>query len=378
MKKSDLTASRRVTLVMPSASPTGGAEEAFWQLVKSNAARDISWQAIFLEKGPLVEQVKPYVNQSLVVECGRTRELGKWWKATSEIKRHALSFNSHLILGWMTKGHVYGGLAAWRGGIPAAWFQMGLPENGFLDQVSRIIPARAVFACSEFVADEQRAKQPKANVIPIPLGVDLSRFDLSKLPMPTDARRQLGLPLTGPLIGIVGRLQRWKGMHTVIAAMPSVLEKHPDAHCLIVGGPYPAEPGYETELRAQAEELGITDRVIFAGAQQNVPLWMQAMDVFVHASHREPFGIVVVEAMSLGKPVIACVPGGPEQIINDAKYGWTCGFEDHASVAKSVVEIMDGRTQKEADQIIARSKEFSQDCYSKNLIHSFHDLVPTS
>ncbi len=53
------------------------------------------------------------------------------------------------------------------------------------------------------------------------------------------------------------------------------------------------------------------------GRQTNVPEWMQAMDVVVHASDREPFGIVVVEAMTLGKPVVAAKPGGPEEIITD-------------------------------------------------------------
>lgn len=368
-----------VTLVMPSASPTGGAEEAFVQLLKSDAARQIDWQAIFLEDGPLVEQMKPFAKQSLVVQCGRTREFWKWWKASGQIAKLAKDFQSDLVLGWMTKGHVYGGLAAWRAGMPAAWFQMGMPEDGLLDRMSRWLPAEAVFTCSEFVAGLQRAKQPRANVIPIHLGVDLTRFDLHELPTPSQAREQLGLPATGPIIGIVGRLQRWKGMHTLIDAMPTVLRSHPDAHCVIVGGAYPAEPEYEKELHQQVELLGIHSSVTFAGAQSNVPHWMQAMDVFVHASRQEPFGIVVVEAMALGKAVVAAVPGGPSEMIVPEKNGLLFETGDSAGLAENLATVLSDPTLRKTigDQAmdLARSK-FSSGAFARRTVNALLLNIP--
>ena len=359
---------QRITVVMPSASPTGGAEEAFWQLIKSDAAAKVRWQSIFLEAGPLVQQVKSFVDESITVSCGRTREVWKWWKAASQISAYAKSFGSDLILGWMTKGHVYGGLAAWRAGIPAAWFQMGIPEGGFLDRASRSLPASTVFTCSEFVAELQRAAQPKANVVPVSLGVDLTRFDLSQLPSPIEAQQQLGLPSQGPIIGIVGRLQRWKGMHVLIDAMPKILLQHPAAHCVVVGGPYPAEPEYETELRGQVANLGITDKVTFAGAQTNVPLWMQAMDLFVHASREEPFGIVIVEALSLAKPVVACAPGGPSEIVGPDVIGQLVPFGDADALAHAVCDELLQGTSAAQNQAVA--KRFSHEAFSSTVISS--------
>lgn len=357
----------RVSLVMPSASPTGGAEEAFLQLLRSEAAKPIAWQAIFLEEGPLVEVVRDYAEESFVVPCGRTRELYKWWRAAGEIGSRAQEFGASLIFGWMTKGHVYGGLAGWRKKIPAGWFQMGLPEDDLLGRMSRWLPAKVVLACSEFVAQEQSAKQPRANVVAVPLGFDLSRFDLASLPSPREAREQLGLPLEGPLIGIVGRMQRWKGMHTLIGAMPRVLESHPDAHCLIVGGPYPAEPDYPDELRRQAEALGVAEKVIFAGAQTNVPLWMQAMDLFVHASEREPFGIVIVEALALGKPVIACAPGGPEHTLAEAPGCGLAAFEDPRALAAAIVERL-SEPAGQPKQRVRISDGYSAERYAERCI----------
>ena len=63
------------------------------------------------------------------------------------------------------------------------------------------------------------------------------------------------------------------------------------------------------------------EKIRMVGVQRNVPELMQAMDVFVHASEKEPFGIVVIEAMSLGKPAVATRPGGPEEIVDDGFNG---------------------------------------------------------
>lgn len=363
----------RVTLVMPSASPTGGAEEAFCQLLNAQAAAACKWQAIFLEDGPLVAATKPRVEEAFVVKAARTREAWKWWKAAGRIRDEAQRFNTDLILGWMTKGHVYGGLAGWRGGIPAAWFQMGLPEDGLLDKVSRFLPTATVFACSEFVASQQQARQKNTRVTAIPLGVDLTRFDRSKLPTVLDARREVGLPEVGPIIGIVGRLQRWKGMHTLISAMPEVTNAYPQAKCVIVGGAYPAEPEYAAELDSLTSKLGMRDRVIFAGHQVNIPLWVQAMDVFVHASNREPFGIVVLEAMALGKKVVACSPGGPDEISRRSNQIRLFGFDDIAKLSSSVKTFL-SEPEQFCEQNVSAASSYSNEVYASKLIEAIQEV----
>ncbi len=361
----------RVSIVMPSASPTGGAEEAFCQLLKSDAAKTLSWQAMFLEPGPLVEIVAQWVDRTTVIPSGRTREVWKWWYAVDQIVARTKAFDTDLMLSWMTKGHVYGGLAAWRLGIPAVWYQMGLPDYGFLERASRQIPSSAILACSEFVAEEQRKAQPGANVASIPLGVDLKRFSPELLPSPRSAREQLNLPVEGPIVGIVGRLQRWKGMHVLLDAMPDVLSNYPTTHCVVVGGPYPAEPEYQSELFDQAARLGITDQVTFAGARNNVPVWMQAMDVFVHASFREPFGIVVVEALALGKPVIACAPGGPSQIFGSEAVGTLVPFEDSKQLSNAICKNIEQGEAASSNQTIAR--KFSHETFSTDVVDFLHE-----
>ena len=73
-----------------------------------------------------------------------------------------------------------------------------------------------------------------------------------------------------------------------------------------------------------------------AGKQTNVPDWMMAMDIVIHASDREPFGIVIVEAMALGKPVIASIPGGPEEIVTDGEDGLLVRSGDAGALAAAM------------------------------------------
>src|SRR5439155_3346393 len=113
----------------------------------------------------------------------------------------------------------------------------------------------------------------------------------------------------------VGRLQRWKGFHVLVEAMPRILRSHPAAQCVLVGGEHALEPDYKRFLEDRITSLGLQERIHLVGQQQNVAEWTTAMDVFVHASDREPFGMVVVEAMALGKPVVASADAGPTEVI---------------------------------------------------------------
>lgn len=130
-------------------------------------------------------------------------------------------------------------------------------------------------------------------------------------------------------------------MHTLIAAMAKVRARHPEAHLVIVGGRHDPEPRYESELRALANRTGTEAAVTFAGFQADVPRWMQAMDVIVHASDREPFGIVVVEAMALGKPVVAGAEGGPAEIITPGVDGLLAPFGDVDALAVAIGRFLD-------------------------------------
>jgi glycosyltransferase involved in cell wall biosynthesis len=208
-------------------------------------------------------------------------------------------------------------------------------------------------------------------------GASLDAFDPSRLPAPAAVRAKLGLPSDGPLIGMTGRLQRWKGIHVFIDAIARVRASRPDVRAVIVGGAHETEPQHGAELRAQVHALGLDQAVTFAGFQSNVAEWMQAMDIFVHASDREPFGIVVVEAMALGKPVVAGADGGPAEIITDGENGLLAPFGDTESLASAILRYLDDDAFAARVAAAARTRAavFDDRTFAANIIAALRESL---
>jgi glycosyltransferase involved in cell wall biosynthesis len=162
---------------------------------------------------------------------------------------------------------------------------------------------------------------PSSAVPVVHNGVDMARFrgNTMQVATPMDQRRAaLGLPSNTFLVGLFGRFTAWKGQHVALDAIARV----PHAHLVLVGDALFGETDYAQGLRAQAKALGIEERVHFAGFQHDVASWMNAMDVIVHASTQpEPFGLVIIEAMAAGKPVIASNGGAVPEILRDRENG---------------------------------------------------------
>ena len=330
----------RLAIVMPSAHPHGGAEEALVHLLRNQAAAKLSAVlVILLEEGELKEVFKSTGAAVEVVPSGRLREPWKQVAAVLKIRQLLKRDRMDAVLGWMTKAHIYGGPAARLAGVPSIYFQMGVPDNGVVDRLSRLVPAAGALACSDFAAREQQACV-RYRVFGVALAADVSRFSEAAKHSPADTRRRLGLDPDRPLVGIVGRLQRWKGMHVYVEAMARVLREIPDCRGVIVGGKHHLEPDYADWLAEKVQALGVSKEVRMVGVQRNVPEWMQAMDVVVHASEREPFGIVVVEAMALGKPVVATRPGGPEEIITRDSDGQLVTWNEPDELADAILKYL--------------------------------------
>jgi D-inositol-3-phosphate glycosyltransferase len=163
-----------------------------------------------------------------------------------------------------------------------------------------------------------------ARVAVIPLGVDLDRF------RPTDkaqARAHLGFS-NERIILFVGRIEPLKGVDILLNAA-AMLESDVECSVLVVGGD-DASASRVGELRDLARDLGIEHRVAFLGAvdHEKLPEYYNAADVCVVPSHYESFGLVAVEAMACGVPVVASRVGGLTGTVKDGETGylipWLC------------------------------------------------------
>ena len=166
---------------------------------------------------------------------------------------------------------------------------------------------------------------PRARVEVIPLGVDRRRF---RPRAQAEARRALGLDEQAQILLAVGRIEPLKGLDILIESLAEMTERD-QLQLLIVGGDDRAEPEI-ARLRAVAESAGVPDVVRFVGPvpHEQLDAYYNAADVVVMPSFYESFGLVAVEAMASGVPVVASRVGGLTSTVADGRSGylipWRC------------------------------------------------------
>jgi glycosyltransferase involved in cell wall biosynthesis len=209
-----------------------------------------------------------------------------------------------------------------------------------MDRLAKALPGKGIVTVSDATAAAINALWPKKAVRIVRPGVDLRRFDPESLPTAAECRRRLGLPTDVSLVGTIARLQRWKGIHVLIEAMPKVLETHPDAHCVVIGGRHELEGDYEPYLHRLAAGLDLGDKVRFVGFQPDLPLWRKSLDVDVYASDSEPFAVGILEALAMGNPVVGGDSGGTPEIIEHDVNGLLVPYGDEDALAEAITRVL--------------------------------------
>jgi glycosyltransferase involved in cell wall biosynthesis len=162
-----------------------------------------------------------------------------------------------------------------------------------------------------------------------------------------DLARLSGLPppQAGALrVGLVATFAHWKGHDVFLKAAAPAL----DHRFYIIGGPIYATNGSQwsvDDLRARAKALGLADRVGFTGFVEDVPAAMRGLDVVVHTSTEpEPFGLVIVQAMACGRPVIVTAAGGAGELISPEENALAVSAGDSAELARAIERLAVDRT----------------------------------
>jgi glycosyltransferase involved in cell wall biosynthesis len=121
-------------------------------------------------------------------------------------------------------------------------------------------------------------------------------------------------------------------------------------------------PEMRTDYEMRAREGGIADRVHFGGYQKDVRPFLHEFDLFVHPSYGEPFGLSIVEAMAMRKPVIACSTGGVPEIITHGRDGWLVEERSTEAVATAMTTLLnDGELRRRLGE---RARETVRDRFS--------------
>ncbi len=182
-------------------------------------------------------------------------------------------------------------------------------------------------------------------VVTIPPGVDVEQFHpISK----QVAKRRIGVPDRNRNILFAGRIEPLKGIDTLLQAMALIQERHPEVVrnvcvAIIGGDPWSDDPDDEmARLQSLRQELDIHDLVTFLGSkdQKVLPFYYAAAEMVVMPSHYESFGLVALEAMATGTPVIASEVGGLAFLVKDGETGFHVPSRDPEALAERIFALL--------------------------------------
>ena len=212
-------------------------------------------------------------------------------------------------------------------------------EARLLQSADRVVAATP----AEVAQIQWLYREDTSRVVVIPPGVDTSRF----YPISDDeAKEYIGVPCHDRMLLFVGRIEPLKGIDTLIEAVgilhkEGVLDRHP--FCLaVIGGDtqsYREQMSAEMErLHAMRESLGILDLITFLGKrdQDTLPYYYSAAEAVVVPSHYESFGLVALEAMACGTPVVASETGGLAFLVRDGETGFHVPTADPDALAEKL------------------------------------------
>lgn len=180
----------------------------------------------------------------------------------------------------------------------------------------------------------------------------------------------------GPVLGALTLLRPGKGLETLIAAVPQVLAGRPDAQIAIVG-----EGPDLDELDRQARALGVAHAVHFLGPSSDPLGALRGMDVFVHPSWAESFPYVILEAMSLARPIVASDVGGIGEAVRDGESALLVPPRDELRLAAALSELLEdpGRARSLGEAALRRvGGEFTRERMIDRLSSVYRETLRSS
>jgi glycosyltransferase involved in cell wall biosynthesis len=199
--------------------------------------------------------------------------------------------------------------------------------------------------------------------------IALERFSPDKIARDA-VRRELGIDNHNIVIGTAGKLNQGKGVFDLLSAVHRLMATYPNVRLMFVG-----DGSEKTKLEKETQRLSMNDKVIFPGVRDDMERIYAAMDVFILPSTcREAFGMVLIEAMAMGKPVIATPVGGIPEIVNDEVNGILVPPHNPDAIAQAIARyIEDGTFSKK----IAREgrKLIEQKFSDKAMGDSFENVL---
>lgn len=253
-------------------------------------------------------------------------------------------------------------------------------EKRVLQAADRIIAATP----AEMAQLQWLYQADSRKILIIPPGVDLARF----YPIPADeAKEYIGIPPCDRMLLFVGRIEPLKGMDTLIEALSIIqhrehLQSYPMCLAVIGGNPDTNAEDTSAEMARVQEmtvQFGLEGMITFLGkrSQDSLPYYYSAAEAVVVPSQYESFGMVALEAMACGTPVVASQVGGLAYLVQDGETGFTVPTSDPSALAERLMTLMKDTDLRErlGRQAANFAREYGWNIIAGRLVNVYEDLV---
>lgn len=375
-----------------------GAEVVLMNMVRGLDRSAYEPVVICPAEGGLARQLQvegvPYIELP-AVQARFTWRPDRLWKAATSLTRSVLALrrtlsqiDPEIVHANSVRAGVVTSLASIGSGSKVVWHvHDNLPKHPLSTLIriaALVLRPHRVIAVSHATAKAFRGSFSfEGSVVTIHNGVDLLEFPLKGEERPA-LRSALGVPEDAFLVCAVGQICARKGLLELIEAFTAAHAETPNLHLMIAGSVvFEHERPYLNRLHRAATKPSVAGSVRFIGQIQDVSALLRAADLLVLNSHEEPFGLVLIEAMSSGTAVLATRVGGIPEIVRDRENGWLVDKGDMAGLAQKLLELAGNRellerTARQAHE--ATCPQFSaerfqaqiHDCYAGMLATETH------
>jgi len=383
-------------LYLQSTSEIGGSDVSLLRIIERLDQAQFRPHVVLPSEGPLVkalrsQRCKVFILSEmlkLTTRKGKTyflRYLLNYPKAVREIYK-IIQGNNIKLVHTNTLHNLYGFLAARLARCPHIWHVREIVWQSriwrclesflarhFADRI--VVTSQAVAAM--FVRDGETYPE---SLVRISNGVDIDRYHPDHNGQ--DVFADLLISPDVPLVGLVCRLDSWKGVDTFLHAAAICRYQFPKARYLVVGGPIEGQEDYARVIAQLAEDLNLHDVVYFTGWRyrpEDMPKVYAAISVLVSASSSpEPFGLTLLEAMATGKPVVATNHGGPSEICVDGETGTLVPPREPKKMAAAIVSLLGDPVRARAMGAAGRQrveKLYSQTRCVRELEALYHSVL---
>ncbi|MCK5850358.1 MAG: glycosyltransferase family 4 protein [Kiritimatiellae bacterium] len=263
-------------------------------------------------------------------------------KVTSMLTKYIRQHDIDVVHANSNTAHIYAGLAALRTKAQSIWHSRDLVNLGIIRKLLNHT-ATKIIATSNAV--EEHLKQNGVDtrkIVTIHNCVDLAEFEIQE--QDASVRNELGIQQNSLLIAAIGQLIPWKKLDLFIETASAIHKTIPKTHFLIVGDDiFNDHSDYRKQLRNMANESGLENSITFTGYRLDIMPVLRNIDILVHTADREPFGRVLIEAMALGKPVVAINSCGPTEIIENNVSGMLVEPDNPQELARCVTMLAEDK-----------------------------------